>query len=742
VRPTIRASLWLALASTAGCGHLPPPRDLRLDRVVLYQNGVGHFERRGLVHGNHLRLLLRPHEVDDVIKTLTVLDVHGAAQQVAAALPTPTSGDGDVALDVTLSRPDREVQVSYAVPTATWKTTYRLALPSERGKPVVLQAWAMIDNVSDEPWRDVRLSLATGAPLSYATDLRTPHFVPRPDATGALIVPTARGVVGAETARGGDHDGVAVAEDRCPDAAEDRDGFEDSDGCPDLDNDQDKIPDVDDKCPNEPETYNGFDDEDGCPDRGRVIVTDASIQILDKIYFGPGVTVPPPAAGPLLDAVAQTLIGNPQIRRLEIQGHAAKDEADPWGLSAARAGAVKGALVARGVHQTLDVVPYGDTMPVGDAAQSRRAEFQILDRKDDAPTASDAGPRIDAAALAASGPARASTVEVAGATRFELVDRVTVPRNASTLVSVLSRELTGDDALLFRPDPAVPGSELHPFRAARIELPDDIALEPGPVAVYADGSFAGEGLATRTHARETTYVPFAVDGGTTVNVVASGAERPARLVAISRGVAVVENAIVRTTRYEIHAGARVPARIYLRHVPATGFTMGALPPDTERGATALLVPVPMVGGRDQTLVIEERQPVERRIEILSEQGASLTAYLAGSDLPAAALARAQEVIAARAALATIDTALAGQREALAAAYERSGELEQSLTAVAKLPGPEAAALRKRLLTELDRTTARAADLARTLAAAGATRLEATIKVQTAIEALTLDAPAP
>ncbi len=731
----------MVLAS--GCAHVAPSRDLRLDRVVLYQNGVGHFERRGVVHGTHLRLLLRPHEVDDVIKTLTVLDVHGQAQQVAAALPTPaTDKDQQVVLDVTLSRPDREVQVSYAVPTATWKTTYRLALPRAPGKPLTLQAWAMIDNVSEEAWRDVRLSLATGAPLSFATDLRTPHFVPRPDATGAMIAPTSTGVVGAETSRGDDRDGVAERDDLCPNDAEDRDGFADEDGCPEPDNDQDRALDSDDKCPNEAETYNGFEDEDGCPDRGRVILTDTNIQILDKIYFGPGVTTPSAAAGPLLDAVAQTLIANPSIRRLEIQGHATRDESDPWGLSVRRAGAVKAALAQRGVLQPLEVHAYADTLPLGDPAQSRRVEFLIREREDERAPAPRDRVAIDAAALAASGPAHAALVEIAGATRFELADRVTVPRNASTLVSVLSREVAGEDALLYRPDPGVPGSDLHPFRAARVELPDDLALEPGPVAVYADGSFAGEGLAARTHAHETTYVPFAVDGGTTVRVETKGDERPARLVRFTRGVAIVENAIVRTTRYEIAAGARAPTRIFLRHVPRAGFTLGALPPDTERGASALLIPVPMAPGRTQTLVVEERQPVERRIEILSDAGASLTAYLDGADLPAAMRTGAQAVIAARAALATIDLTIAGQREALLAATERAGELEQSLAAVAKLPGPEAAALRRRLIAELDRTTVRTSELARAMAAAGATRLEATIKVQTAIEALTLEAAAP
>lgn len=62
-----------------------------------------------------------------------------------------------------------------------------------------------------------------------------------------------------------DGDGVPDGQDRCPNLAEDRDGFEDSDGCPELDNDRDGVPDTQDRCPNEPEPRDQYFDGDGCP---------------------------------------------------------------------------------------------------------------------------------------------------------------------------------------------------------------------------------------------------------------------------------------------------------------------------------------------------------------------------------------------------------------------------------------------------------------------------------------------
>jgi outer membrane protein OmpA-like peptidoglycan-associated protein len=63
-----------------------------------------------------------------------------------------------------------------------------------------------------------------------------------------------------------DKDGVLDKADQCPLEAEDKDGYRDADGCPELDNDHDGIADVKDKCPNDAEDKDSFEDEDGCPD--------------------------------------------------------------------------------------------------------------------------------------------------------------------------------------------------------------------------------------------------------------------------------------------------------------------------------------------------------------------------------------------------------------------------------------------------------------------------------------------
>ncbi len=86
---------------------------------------------------------------------------------------------------------------------------------------------------------------------------------------GAVGSPLVRGVFGlgwAPRFYDEDGDGVADDKDECQELAEDRDGFEDHDGCPDFDNDDDGVPDDQDRCPAEQEDEDEYQDDDGCID--------------------------------------------------------------------------------------------------------------------------------------------------------------------------------------------------------------------------------------------------------------------------------------------------------------------------------------------------------------------------------------------------------------------------------------------------------------------------------------------
>lgn len=72
----------------------------------------------------------------------------------------------------------REMVVSYTVAAPIWKTTYRVVMDDD-GKPF-FQGWAIIDNVSEEDWDGVQLSLVSGSPVSFIQNLQKPLYRYRP----------------------------------------------------------------------------------------------------------------------------------------------------------------------------------------------------------------------------------------------------------------------------------------------------------------------------------------------------------------------------------------------------------------------------------------------------------------------------------------------------------------------------------------------------------------------------------
>ncbi len=185
-----------------------------------------------------------------------------------------------------------------------------------------------------------------------------------------------------------DGDGVLDAADACPLAPEDIDEWQDEDGCPDPDNDGDGFLDDDDLCPVDPENVNGFKDEDGCPDDTIAVVKKDKIVILEKILFVTAKDVILRRSYPILEAVKKTILDNPRILRVRIEGHTDDRGGDDYNqrLSEKRATSILRYLLDGGVGaDRLEAVGYGEVRPIDSnetedgRERNRRVEFTILE---------------------------------------------------------------------------------------------------------------------------------------------------------------------------------------------------------------------------------------------------------------------------------------------------------------------------------------------------------------------------
>jgi outer membrane protein OmpA-like peptidoglycan-associated protein len=180
-----------------------------------------------------------------------------------------------------------------------------------------------------------------------------------------------------------DADTVLDANDKCPNQPEDPDGYQDDDGCPDPDNDGDQIADLDDWCPNTPGVSGG--DKPGCPKKNTlIVVTEKEIRITQQIQFEFNKAIIRPGISfKILDEVVGVLVDNPKIT-LEVQGHTDNVGGDAYNmkLSQSRADAVRAYLVSHGIAATRLVSKgYGFHQPLvpnttdSNRALNRRVQF-------------------------------------------------------------------------------------------------------------------------------------------------------------------------------------------------------------------------------------------------------------------------------------------------------------------------------------------------------------------------------
>ena len=197
---------------------------------------------------------------------------------------------------------------------------------------------------------------------------------------------------------------VCTGIDNGPEEAEDFDGYQDDDGCPDADNDRDGLCDpwVEakgmlsnfahvcqgvDRCPEQAESQNGYKDDDGCPDE--VPQPPKKVFVLEGVNFESGkATITPDSYISLMKVV--DIMETFKEATFEIVGHTdnvgSKDK--NMQLSADRAAAVKNFLVENGIDESRMVTSgMGDTKPVASnktpegRAQNRRIEFTRTDIK-------------------------------------------------------------------------------------------------------------------------------------------------------------------------------------------------------------------------------------------------------------------------------------------------------------------------------------------------------------------------
>ena len=809
----MRRFALLALVLTA-CFHHGQPRPIEgpaLGRVVIYRNGVAFYERRATAVDGKVSVRVPRERVDDFLKSLTVVDPR-TSKPLAVSIPRTERDDGsgrESYLTMTLEASDHQptdVLLTYITEAPAWKPSYRAVIGN--GGKVMLEGWAVVDNMSGEDWKNVRVGVGASSALSFRYDLWSVHHVDRDLLQGhdtfAIAPPTGLSPYAAtggeeELANFGAADlGVSFAGSTSLENQYYVDGVNTTgvtygtvgtpNPCADSEikvgcnpDDRRQVPTstttgaiqgiVKDKktgdamagvtvvatSPALAQTETAITDDkgyykiDSLPP-GDYLVTfyfaDLSIeqsgihvgvskvssvyQTIDQSKAG-GETIHIAAKAAPIDptstrqgiAIDKSYLENIPVpgRTFEAAlGAAAGSQGDSLGT---HSDAVKAqqkleleqlhAVAAKVTASKRDVVIDVHGNAKGDVAvRAAKVRDKLVDegvpasRIHISPTIAPTEARsLRVLAVAPSAGLETHAPPVAhtsmpdtpvGESHFLADKPMTVKTGSSAMVAMVHHETDGGVVYFYDPI-SDRGDKRFAFKAVRLVNPTGDTLEPGPITVYGDGRFIGEGITEPVPPHASVVVPFALDRQIVVTRTDHEDDQIAKLETAQRGVITAEIQHRREARFIVTSRLTEPTTVYLRHKLETGWTLAESPSESLHVGDSQLFKVQVGPGETKYVTIAEATPIERTLDLASDETLGMMKVFIDEPQASPKLKeQIQTLLATHHSAADLVDKIQTLREQLADIRAREGELHAQIVTLraVRAGGELLAALRKKL----------------------------------------------
>ena len=674
MRTTLLASTLLSsslLLALTGCASQSSyvHTDTTLGRVVVYRNGIAYFERTAAVPGETLNLSVPADKVDDFLKSLTVTDAK-TGEPAPISYPTQQSNPETGLIDMKIKLPPTAVNgviLTYVTEAPSWKPSYRIQL-EDKGK-VTLQAWAIVDNTSGEDWKNVKLGVGSSSALSFRFDLRSVRLVQREtlqtDNQFAMAPPT-----------GGATYGAGQGPTQAPRLVMEL---------------------GDDVLKRDESRYAATEVEIS----GKASTMSTGSKKVPQTKTAPGragptATVPympPPPPNPL-ESMAKSLKNSQN--QIVVEGYADASDGDKIQSSLERANRAREQLVRAGLDPNK-VVAIGNGFQQGKSSGVRVVEAPPPPPSGQAPAAGGKG---------------AAPAEPIGTSHFESTVAMTVARGTSAMVSILKSKTDGEVVYFYDAESAR-GNKSFPFNAIRIRNPTDSALETGPVTVFGEGKFIGEGLTEPIPAKSIAFIPFALDRQVLVETQQEGVDKIAKIITVQRGVFSTEVQHTKRTTMTLHNRTAEVATVYIRHTVPESYTLTKPADAKEKLGAAYLLKVEIEPRSKKDVVIEEATPLFKSTDIRSNVGMDMVvAYLSQSAMEGPLKVKVDDLLKIQREIGNIEQKITTMREQMEEYRARMDELHVQLVSLkaVKTAGPLMKSLEQKLDEVSDKLSKATIDL--------------------------------
>lgn len=198
---------------------------------------------------------------------------------------------------------------------------------------------------------------------------------------------------------------------------------------------------------------------------------------------------------------------------------------------------------------------------------------------------------------------------------LETPERLTLGAGESGLVPFVDTSTPGRRVLLYKPAPVTNGrpgaSHTHPYQAVMFVNPLQQPLLTGPVTVYAEGSFQGDGVTAAIPADAHAFVAYAINPSVRIDAHRHQAEDEIRGLSVTGGVLTVR--MRRVVEHRFGVSGNHDSLVYAFVGKEASYTPEGLPGDAIVTGAGYFVPL-----RDDSQTVRLVQPTTTQVDLSAD----------------------------------------------------------------------------------------------------------------------------
>ncbi len=293
------------------------------------------------------------------------------------------------------------------------------------------------------------------------------------------------------------------------------------------------------------------------------------------------------------------------------------------------------------------------------------------------PPAAPPPPALEGAAFRAAQQAEASAAQLGDLFEYKLTSPVTIRKNQSALVPILSGEVEAEKVSLWN---AASGSA-RPLRAVWLTNATGLTLDGGSFSVTEGQAFAGEGLMDPLKAGERRLLSYAADLG--VQIDAKGEPVPTRVlkVQVARGLVIHQTEERQRRVYTVRNDDTEPRVLVLEHPARAGWTVGGTVTPAETTSAWHRYRIPVAPKTTATFAVEDVRPGQTQYQVSSITDDQVAVLVRDRLITAEVEAALRRILAQKADVARLTTALTDRQAEITTIGRDQDRVRENLKAL-------------------------------------------------------------